>query len=249
MNALDGIGIDTALTTVSERQATQDKIGQADFLKLLVAQLQNQDPLNPQDSAAFAAQLAQFTAVEQLIAMRAGIDELVENSSRDRVESGPKSGLDPTNLIGRKVILFGSQIEVDEARSTITMPIRLIEDAVQASVRIFDADGKLRHEQSILALDANGRPIALRPGDHEFVFDPAAHNLPSGIYAIEFSAVGTAEQDVTILPMVEGIVSGAILTGDPSIRIGSRIFSIEDILEVRMLEEEETREPLPGTSS
>src|SRR5204863_5126394 len=44
----------------------KDVVNQAEFMKLLVAQLQNQDPLNPLDSANFSAQLAQFSSLEQL---------------------------------------------------------------------------------------------------------------------------------------------------------------------------------------
>ena len=47
------------------------------FMKLLVAQLKNQDPLQPQDGAAFVAQLAQFNSLEQLTGIRQSIDELV----------------------------------------------------------------------------------------------------------------------------------------------------------------------------
>ncbi|HEB90858.1 MAG TPA: hypothetical protein ENI85_14890 [Deltaproteobacteria bacterium] len=234
MDGLDGIGIESALAAGAERQAEEDKVGQADFLKLLVAQLENQDPLNPQDSAAFATQLAQFSSVEQLVAMRAGIDALVAKASEDGVQGSRTTGLDPTQLIGREVVVFGSQIEVDDARTPIRLPFRTIDDAVTASVRIYDDEGNLRHEQSILPSDAAGRPVALRPGDHEFVFDPAAQNLPPGVYAIEFSATGAADQEVTILPMVEGLVSGAVLTGERGVRIGSRIFPLQDILEVRL---------------
>jgi flagellar basal-body rod modification protein FlgD len=44
------------------------------FLKLLVAQLQNQDPLQPQDATQFVAQLAQFSSVEQQLQMRQDLD-------------------------------------------------------------------------------------------------------------------------------------------------------------------------------
>jgi len=237
MPAIEGIGIDTAIAAEAERAAAREDVGQADFLELLVAQLENQDPLNPQDSAAFASQLAQFTSVEQLVAIRAGIDDLAVRLTSDSAASDQSARIDPTNLIGREVVVFGSQIEVDEARTTIRMPIRTIDDATEATVRIYDADGVLRHEESILQVDENGRPIPLRPGDHEYVFDPASRNLPPGVYAIEFTATGTADQAVTILPMVEGLVTGAILTGEPAIRMGSRIFSVDDILEVRLPED------------
>ena len=41
-------------------------LGRDDFMQMLIAQLQNQDPLNPEEGADLAAQLAQFTSVEQL---------------------------------------------------------------------------------------------------------------------------------------------------------------------------------------
>ena len=46
------------------------------FLKLLVAQLQNQDPLQPQDGTQFVAQLAQFSSVEQELQMRQDLDSI-----------------------------------------------------------------------------------------------------------------------------------------------------------------------------
>ena len=49
---------------------TNSDLGKDDFLQLLVAQLSNQDPMNPQDGAAFVAQLAQFSSLEQLISIR-----------------------------------------------------------------------------------------------------------------------------------------------------------------------------------
>jgi len=48
------------------------------FLKLLVAQLQNQDPLQPQDGTQFVAQLAQFSSVEQEVQMRQDLDGIAQ---------------------------------------------------------------------------------------------------------------------------------------------------------------------------
>jgi len=49
-------------------------MGRDEFLKMLVAQLKNQDPLNPMDGKDMAAQLAQFSSVEQLIQLNASAD-------------------------------------------------------------------------------------------------------------------------------------------------------------------------------
>ena len=54
----------TKTTTTTKKN---DALGKDEFLKLLVAQMKNQDPMNPMDGQQMAAQLAQFSSVEQLI--------------------------------------------------------------------------------------------------------------------------------------------------------------------------------------
>lgn len=73
----------------SNSQSASD-IRKDEFLKLLVAQLQHQDPMNPMDNQQFLAQLATFSSLEQLISINAGISELtgvlkgaVDQSSAD----------------------------------------------------------------------------------------------------------------------------------------------------------------------
>jgi flagellar basal-body rod modification protein FlgD len=61
--------------TESTNQSSSD-ISKNEFLKLLVAQLQNQDPMNPVDNQQFLAQLATFSSLEQLISINDGIAEL-----------------------------------------------------------------------------------------------------------------------------------------------------------------------------
>jgi flagellar basal-body rod modification protein FlgD len=63
--------------TVSGPQQT---LNQKDFLQLLVAQMQNQDPLNPQSNTEMAAQMAQFTSLTQSSAMSASLAMLQANS-------------------------------------------------------------------------------------------------------------------------------------------------------------------------
>ena len=53
------------------------------FLQLLVAQLQNQDPLNPTDSTQFVAELAQFSQLEQLIAIRSDIEGYTSQAAQN----------------------------------------------------------------------------------------------------------------------------------------------------------------------
>jgi flagellar basal-body rod modification protein FlgD len=78
VNATANIGTGTASSdTVSGSQQT---LNQQDFLQLLVAQMQNQDPLNPQSDTDMAAQMAQFTSLTQSSAMSSSLSMLQANS-------------------------------------------------------------------------------------------------------------------------------------------------------------------------
>jgi flagellar basal-body rod modification protein FlgD len=71
-------------STVSD---SLNNVGKDEFLKLLVAQLQNQDPLNPMENQEFVAQLATFSSLEQLISINNGITSLVNMVSTNSATS------------------------------------------------------------------------------------------------------------------------------------------------------------------
>lgn len=63
----------------TEQRRPSSELGKDEFLKILMAQLQNQDPLNPLDDKDFIAQMATFSSLEQLMNMSESIDALVQN--------------------------------------------------------------------------------------------------------------------------------------------------------------------------
>jgi hypothetical protein len=67
----------TTTNTSSSAADSSDIVSQDEFLKLLVAQLQNQDPLNPLQGDEFVAQLATFSSLEQLVSINSNIQTLV----------------------------------------------------------------------------------------------------------------------------------------------------------------------------
>lgn len=236
MDPLDGLRIESALAAAVEREEAEDEVGQNDFLTMLVAQLENQDPLNPQDSADFAAQLAQFSSVEQLVAMRAGIDELVAAAGSAGASGGAigsAGAIDPTNLVGKNVTVYGNTIQIDESTTSLALDYRTISEATDAQITIRDAEGRVVHQESLVPPGDGGLPGSLRPGDHVYTVDPRDLGLPNGNYAVELTGQDAAGEAVTLLPMVSGLVTGAILAGEPSIRLADgRIFRVEDVLEV-----------------
>lgn len=71
--ATGGTTSQTAIT-----QAAGGAMGKDEFVKLLVTEMKNQDPLNPMDGKELAAQLAQFSSVEQLVNVNTKLDNLTQ---------------------------------------------------------------------------------------------------------------------------------------------------------------------------
>jgi flagellar basal-body rod modification protein FlgD len=67
-----------AILTSTSEEAPKSALGRDEFLKMLLAQLENQDPLDPQDATEFTAQLASFSMLEQLVTISQGIERIEE---------------------------------------------------------------------------------------------------------------------------------------------------------------------------
>ena len=78
----------------STTSSSSSLISQDTFLKLLVTQLKNQDPLSPQDSSQFVSQLASFSSLEQMTSMNSTLETVLETSI--------------TGVIGKTVTLVDS---------------------------------------------------------------------------------------------------------------------------------------------
>jgi flagellar basal-body rod modification protein FlgD len=115
-------------------QAT-DAVGREDFLRMLIAQLEHQDPLDPQDATEFTAQLAQFSSLDQLVSMRGGIDSLVAGQ-------GSADAISAANLIGHDALVQGSRFEIGAPGDPLpTLTLDVASAAEITGVEILDAHG------------------------------------------------------------------------------------------------------------
>ncbi len=71
----------------AENKAMKD-VSTSEFLKLLVTQLQNQDPLDPMDNSQFLTQLATFSSMEQLISINQGVTSLADALTPQKSDKG-----------------------------------------------------------------------------------------------------------------------------------------------------------------
>jgi flagellar basal-body rod modification protein FlgD len=96
MNAISSINrtyADTATTssTANSTTSSETDVTAADFMKLLIAQLQNQDPTDPQDNQEFVTQLATFNSLEQLVSINDNVATLASSSSTTSTDTSSSS--------------------------------------------------------------------------------------------------------------------------------------------------------------
>ena len=97
------------LSDNQQKQKTERNTGDMDkdaFLRLLITQLQNQDPLNPMEDQEFIAQMAQFSALEQMTNMNSNMEKFLNNQQQSQFISH-------SDLIGKQVAWVNEKIAED----------------------------------------------------------------------------------------------------------------------------------------
>jgi flagellar basal-body rod modification protein FlgD len=105
-------------------------LGKDAFLQLLVTQMKNQNPLDPQDNTAFVAQLAQFSSLESMQNLTSTVDSISTSYKSSQA-------LQASSLVGRSVIVDAGSTTVDTTKGmtgTITVP----SSATDTTVKIYD---------------------------------------------------------------------------------------------------------------
>lgn len=115
------------------------------FLKLLVTQLKNQDPLNPMDNAQITTQMAQISTVS-------GIDKLNTTLQGMAASFGANQSLQAMGMIGHSVLAPGSTLQLQNGSAPGGVDLPQAADSVTVSVR--DASGQLLHQVNLGAQPA-----------------------------------------------------------------------------------------------
>ncbi|TKB54580.1 flagellar hook assembly protein FlgD [Ferrimonas aestuarii] len=149
------------------------------FMTLMIAQIENQDPTNPMDSNEYVSQLAQMSQVESLELIR-------ENQAMQMTMLENSTIVQSASLIGKQAMVPASELTL--ADEPITGKVFLESAAEQVSVDIKDENGKV---VATVELGAQSK------GDIPFEIDPEALGLPPGEYTL--AAKASADGDITEL--------------------------------------------------
>jgi flagellar basal-body rod modification protein FlgD len=167
------------------------------FTKLLVAQIQNQDPLSPQDPSQFVQQLTQLSQTESL--------KNLANLTQENL----------TTLTSMQVLAMGAQVGSNVMASTDT--VKLAGDTVKGEITLTAASAKTQ----LVLTDSGGKETTIdlgtqSPGGVPFSIDPASLHLSDGSYKMKV-VTSDGQQDTAIdiagrLNSVRLVTGGAVLS-------------------------------------
>ncbi len=120
-------------STEPKKSEKDDALGRDAFLTMLVAQLQNQDPLNPMEGSDFSAQLAQFSQLEQLMSLNDSMESLAASFSSD-------SEKDLMGYMGKQVTGEVNSMQVSQGE--VSGGFFNLGQAAEVMVEVTDASGK-----------------------------------------------------------------------------------------------------------
>jgi flagellar basal-body rod modification protein FlgD len=168
--------------------------GKDTFLRLLVAQLEHQDPLSPMENAEFTAQLAQFSSLEQMEAMNASLGSLV--AAQEAMNSVQAAG-----LIGKEITAQSNTTQVHQGTAS---PLRysLAANSAKATIRIFDQTGQFVQSLEVVNQSAGEQLVPWQSTGTE------QSSLPDGVYHFEVTAQDTAGNPVAVETFMQGRVDG-----------------------------------------
>jgi len=151
--------VDVSNSNTSGVTSSKDSaLGKDDFLNLLVAQLQNQDPLSPLDSTAFTSQLAQFSSLEQL-------SNVNENLEYLQMYQASINNAQAVSFIGKNIDALGSSIQLESGENQ-DIHFELSQDSSSVVINIYDGAGSGGnalpegiYKFEVMAVDANGDKV------------------------------------------------------------------------------------------
>lgn len=220
------------MTTISAAQAPftsltgstgagHGNLDKEDFLKLLVAQLSNQDPLSPTDPGEFVAQLSQFSSLEQLMNIKGGLDLVAVTQT-----AGTSAQM--VSFIGKDVSYDGGSVVWTDKQSPIDLRYSLKSASSDVEVRIADASGNTLETRSL------GAQMA---GANTFNFDGRLQNgktLAAGTYTVEITAKDAAGNKTPVDLRGSGRVTGVTFeNGYPQLVLADgRTLGLAQVLEI-----------------
>jgi flagellar basal-body rod modification protein FlgD len=215
--AISGIGLPGAAPSTLTATGSS-ALGKDQFLKLLLAQLSNQDPTQPTDNQAFIAQLAQFSSLEQATNTNTRLESLLTaNVTTNQTVAA--------TYIGRDVSYLASKVSVPATGSGIQAT--LAQSAATVTATITNASGEVVRTLKLENRNAGALTI---PWDGK---SQAGTTLPNGNYGVKLEAADSGKKPISITQQGTARVTGiSYESGAAQLIVNGLKINIGDILTV-----------------
>ena len=213
-------GLEAVLPTSSqETQKKEDPLGRDAFLKMLLAQLKHQDPLNPMEGTDFSAQLAQFAGLEQMFNM----NDHLETISTSLVSDGANNVLD---YIGKEVMCENDTLKL--SKGVMSDGVFTLEEPAELMITIFDDMGR---EVTTLY------PGQLDAGTHQIDwhgYDGTGTPAPDGAYRFSLTAIRESGAYEPVTAAASGLVTGVTYeNGTPYLEVDGELINPATVVKIR----------------
>ena len=220
-SATGSVGQGATISDTNGRATLGDVASSKDqFLKLLLAQLKYQDPLQPPDASKFGDQMTQFGQLEQLFNVNTTLGKIANQSTRNDISQS-------VSLIGKNVQAYGDEVEVSETDKG-SYGFYLNQPFSEVDVEIQDATGHV--VRKIHQYNQN-------QGPHFFEFDGLADNntpLNPGVYTMTAKAFTGGGTPISVKTLMQGGVTGVgVSPNGTSIQMGQRTINLDDVVVVQ----------------
>jgi flagellar basal-body rod modification protein FlgD len=162
----------------------QNDLDKDAFLKLFVTQMQNQDPLKPDDSSQMAAQLAQFNGLEQMLNVNKNLEKMQTEQALGR-------NLGLISFVGKDVRLDGGKLRFEDGKVTDST-FNMEKDAPKVTLEVRDPAGVIVGTKDL---------GYMKQGEHKVDWDGVGKDgkkIAGGIYTFSISAKDLNDQDMPV---------------------------------------------------
>lgn len=190
------------------------------FFKLMLAQMKNQDPTNPMKSHEMAAQLANFSSLEQMQNMNKTLEEL-KNAQK------PSENFQALNLIGKAVAGDSSKVVRGPNDREHDFRFALPMEATEVSVKVRDADGTVVRSYNLKGL---------KKGDNKLTWngeDEKGMKAPAGEYQFIAEAKTGDGKKLGIKTDFDGVITGVSYSPEgPVLNVGNQAIRFRDVKKI-----------------
>lgn len=221
MNEITPLTSTSTLTGQGNVQAAVSELGADVFLRLLVTQLQSQDPTNPTQNEDFVAQLAQFTTLEQTTSTNDLLEQLIGQDVQ-------RTQFDLVNLIGRTIVSEGDTVSLGTSDQP-TLAYALSDTANQVTLEVLGQDGQLLRSIPSSSPGTVGAHQVLWDG-----LDDDGDRAPEGVYRFRVKAVNANQELVSNFTFARERVSNIVLGAENPIVVQSgKTLNTQDIISIQ----------------